>query len=93
MRKAFYLDALEEATNILPEEIRELARHKCFYNPRLEAVNAIKKMAREEELLFHSECAEVLNWKEENAKDTDDSSTVSETQGEENRRECTGSDH
>lgn len=87
MRRAAYIKALEEASK-LPDNIPELLRYfSREYNPRLNAIQHIKNLARKDtELLFDSECADILTWGDKkDAEDHDNDSTVNESQSEEGR--------
>lgn len=92
MRRSAYIKALEQ-TILLPESIPELERYfRQYYNPRAEAINLIKTLARQDvKLLGDVDCAEILQWKGSYAKDNNDSSTKQTKNGEEDR-ECSGSD-
>jgi hypothetical protein len=87
MRRAAYIKALEEASK-LPNEIPELLRYFSLeYSPRLNALQHIKNLARKDtELLFDSECADVLTWGDKkNAEDHDNVTTVNSEVKEERR--------
>jgi hypothetical protein len=81
MRRTAYLKALDEANN-LPDKIPELLRYfSREYSPRMCAITYIKELARKDtELLFDSECLEVLQWEPTNAEDHKDTTNNSQDQ-------------
>ena len=87
MRRAAYIKALEQAAT-LPKEILELLHFfGREYSPRLCAISAIKEFARKDDKLFTLELVDILNWKENDAKDNDNTKSNSEESNQE-RSEC-----
>jgi hypothetical protein len=62
MRRSAYIKSLEQAC-ALPETIPELVNYfKNHYNPRLCALNEIKRAARVDVDLFDGELIDILEW-------------------------------
>lgn len=78
MRRTAYLKALEQASK-LPDHIPELLRYfGREYSPKQNAIQHIMNLARlDKDLLFDSECLEVLQWKESDAQDNQSSINTS----------------
>jgi len=64
MRRSAYIKCLELAYDLLPEAIPEFMTYfKNSYNPRLHAINEIKRAARLDDELLDIELVDILNWK------------------------------